>query len=80
MRENAETGKPACEQAGDPVREDYIDLRQPSLTKPHHEHARRGDGDNEDDDGVHGSLLPPRGIGYGLIEGKSGRTSACVSI
>jgi hypothetical protein len=45
MRENAETGKPASEQACDPVRKGNVDRRQPSLSKPHHENARRGDGD-----------------------------------
>lgn len=37
--ENAETRKPTSEQTGDPVREDNVDLRQPSLAKPHHENA-----------------------------------------
>jgi len=37
--ENAETRKPAREQAGDPVRKDDVDLREPSLSEPHHENA-----------------------------------------
>jgi hypothetical protein len=39
VRENAETRKPTCEQAGDSVREGDIDLRELSLAKPHHENA-----------------------------------------
>ena len=33
MPENAETRQPACEQAGDPIRKDDIDLRQHRLRK-----------------------------------------------
>jgi len=54
--QNAEAGKPACEQPGDPVRKGNVDLRQPSLTEPHHEHARGGDSDDCDGCGIHGSL------------------------
>ena len=39
VRENAEARKPACEQTGDPVRKDDVDLRQPSLPKAHHDNA-----------------------------------------
>ena len=39
VRENTETRKPACEQTGDPIREGNVDLRQPSLSEPHHENA-----------------------------------------
>jgi hypothetical protein len=46
MRENAETRKPTREQARDPVRENDIDLRQPSLAKPHQEDATDSDGDD----------------------------------
>src|SRR5271167_266281 len=56
MRENAETRKPTCEQSGDPVRDRDVDLRQPSLTEPHHEHARGGDGDDYDGCGIHGLM------------------------
>lgn len=37
--ENTESGKPAREEPADPVRENDIDLRQPSLAKAHHENA-----------------------------------------
>lgn len=37
--QDAEAGEPACEQPGDPVRENNIDLCQPSLAKPHHENG-----------------------------------------
>jgi hypothetical protein len=37
--QDAEARKPACEKAGDPVGEGNVDLRQPSLAKPHHENA-----------------------------------------
>jgi hypothetical protein len=39
--------------AGDPVGEDDVDLRQPSLTKPHHQDARGGDDDDYDGSNVH---------------------------
>jgi hypothetical protein len=52
--QDAEARKPASEQPGDPVGEGNVDLRQPSLTKPHHEHARGGDGDDYDGCGIHG--------------------------
>src|SRR5215469_5790784 len=39
VRENAETRKPTREQARDPIDEGTVDLRQPSLAKPHHENA-----------------------------------------
>ena len=61
--QDAEAGKPASEQTGDPVSEGNVDLSKPSLTEPHHEHAR---GSYADDDscyrsGAHWSLVPPRG-------------------
>src|SRR5208282_6235305 len=55
--QDAEAGKPACEQPGDPVREGNVDLRQPSLTEPHHEHACGSDGDDYDGSGAHGLLV-----------------------
>ena len=45
MLENAETRKAACEQPGDPVREDDVDLREPSLPKLHHQNASGNNGD-----------------------------------
>ena len=48
MGEHAKARKPACEQPGDPVRECNVDLRQPSLPKPHHQNACGGDGDDYD--------------------------------
>jgi hypothetical protein len=54
--QDAEAQKPAREQAGDPVREGNIDLREPSLAKPHHQNARGGDDDDYDGSGDHGSL------------------------
>jgi hypothetical protein len=50
MRENAETAKPTCEQAGDPVGEDDIDLRQPPLAEAHHENAEEGNRDDENEE------------------------------
>jgi len=57
MRKDAETRKPACEQPGDPISEGNVDLRQPSLTEPHQEHARGGDSDDCDGCGIHGVLV-----------------------
>src|ERR1035441_9559594 len=56
MRENAEARYPASEQPSDRVSEGNVDLRQPSLTEPHHEHARGGDGDDYDGCGIHGLM------------------------
>jgi hypothetical protein len=55
--QDAEARKPAREKAGDPVGEGNVDLRQPSLTEPHHEHARGGDGDDYDGYRDHGVLV-----------------------
>jgi hypothetical protein len=46
VRENAEAGKPTCEQTGDPVRDSDVDLRQPSLAEPHHQDSASCDGED----------------------------------
>jgi hypothetical protein len=53
MRENAKSGEPTREQARDPIGEGNVDLRQPSLAKPHHEYARGCDGNDYDGCGGH---------------------------
>ena len=57
MREDAEPRQPARKQTGNSVCENNIDLREPSLPKPHHRNAWGGDGDDDDYDGgvVHGN-------------------------
>ena len=37
VRENAKPRQPTRKQAGDPIRESNVNLRQPSLAKAHHE-------------------------------------------
>ena len=51
--QDAEARKPASEQPGDPVSKGNVDLRQPSFTETHHEHACGGDGDDYDGSGDH---------------------------
>jgi len=55
--ENTKTRQPACEETGDSVRKGDIDLREPSLLKPHHQHARGGDEGDYDDSEAHRSLV-----------------------
>jgi hypothetical protein len=55
--EDAEAGKPACEQPGDPISEGNVD-RQPSFTEPHHAYARGDDRDDYDGSEAHGVASP----------------------
>ena len=78
VRENAEAGKPACEQAGDAIRGRDVDLRQPSLAKPHHQDSCGGDDDCDDGSDAHSSLAFHNGIRFDLnqpIRGSIKRTT-----
>src|ERR1017187_10375711 len=80
MRKDAETRKPACEQTGDPVSEGNVDLRQPSLTEPHHEHARGGDGDDYDGSGAHGWLSTTASASISTSQSGSMKRTTCIIV
>ena len=57
MCEDAEPRQPAREQTGDSVRDEQIELCQPSLAEAHHEDGCGGDDDSDDGSGAHCSLV-----------------------